>query len=225
MRLLKEAGHRRWRRDLSAYVDGHLEPPRRDALEIHLARCTFCQEELVALRGVVALLRRVPQVEAPRSFALAQAPSVGLRWPVLYGSSLRYATAVAAMLLLAVAVGDLVTGRPPALAPASPGVAETQSKEGPKELTNTRAEATAAPLAAGQDTIQATPTPQALPFMAAEKAQETVGAGAPSLATPGESETLHNWFRWGEIALGAVLAALVTVISVQWWLGRSRRQG
>ncbi|MDO8751394.1 MAG: zf-HC2 domain-containing protein [Dehalococcoidia bacterium] len=224
MRFLKNMTHRRWRRDLSAYVDGHLEPPRREALDKHLAVCLLCQEEMAALRRMVALLHQVPQVEAPRSFALAQAPYAGLRWPVLYGNSLRYATAVAAMLLVAVVAGDLATGHTTALSPASPGVAETQSKEGPKGLADSNTTATAAPLVTGQDTTQATPSPQPLPFAASEKALETRDAAAAPSAAPGEPVTLHNWLRWAELGLGGILAALVSVVSVQWWLGRMRRQ-
>lgn len=223
MRLLNRAIHLRWRRHLSAYVDGRLEPPRRAALERHLAVCLFCQEELAALRGVVALLRRVPQVEAPRSFALSQAPSVTVQWPALYVSPLRYATAVAAMLLLAVVLGDLVTGRSPALVPASPGVAETQGKEGPAGLQGPPVAATDAPLAAGQDTTQTTPTPQPLPFMATGKALETTEAEVTSSAAQGGYGTLHNRLRWVELGLGGILAVLASVVTVQWWLGRRRR--
>ena len=209
MRLLKEAGHRRWRRDLSAYVDGHLEPPRREALDKHLAVCLLCQEEMAALRRMVALLHQVPQVESPRSFALLQAPSAGLRWPLAYGRPIQYATAVVAMVFLAVVAGDLATGHTTALSPASPGVAGT----------------TAAPAAGTlQDLTQATPSPQPMPFAASEKAQATVEGGVPPATTPSEPKTLHNWFRRGELALGAVLAALVSVVSVQWWLGHRRRQ-
>ena len=225
MRLLKEIGHRRWRRDLSAYVDGHLEPPRHEALERHLATCARCQEEITALRRVVALLGRVPQVEAPRSFALAQAPSASRRWPaLLYGSSLRYATAAAAMLLLAVVVGDLATVSTTAIVPTEPGIAETQSEEGPQELTDTSAAAPDAPQAGGQSLTTSTPAPPPMPSAASEKSQETVDAGEPPFTTPSGSVILHNWFRWGELALGAVLAVLITVVSIQWWQGRRRRQ-
>ncbi len=224
MRFLKDVTHRRWRRDLSPFIDGQMELSRREALERHLATCAFCQEELASLRQVVALLRRVPQVEASRSFALTQAPSVRLRWPVMYGSSIRYATAVAAMLLLAVVVADLVTGRPAALAPASPGPANVQLDKGSEESEGTRAAATAAPLAGSQDIAQATPTPQPLPLAASEKAQDTGEAEVSPAITPSKSGTLHNWLRWGEIAIGALLAVLVSVVSVQWWLGRRQRQ-
>ena len=227
MRFLKEAGHRRWRQDLSSYLDGRLDTSRRYALERHLAGCAYCQEELASLRRVVALLHRVPQVEAPRSFTLAKAPSATLRWPLVYGRSLQYATAVAAMLLLAVVVGDLATSRSTAVSPANQGTATSiQGKAGPlgprePEATHTAA-ATAAPLAGGQDLAQATPTQQLRPFAASEKAQETDTA-VPLSTTPNSPGTLHNWFRWGKIATGALLAALVSMVSVHSWLGRRRK--
>ena len=58
---------------LSDYIDGELEPGARAALEEHLAGCPSCTEELESLRATVLMLRRMPEVEAPRSFRLAPA--------------------------------------------------------------------------------------------------------------------------------------------------------
>ena len=68
-----------WRRhpirdaDLSAYVDGQLEPPARDRLEAHIETCDPCREALAELRMLRSALRELPPATAPRSFALREA--------------------------------------------------------------------------------------------------------------------------------------------------------
>ena len=59
--------------DLSAYVDGQLEPPARDRLEVHIETCTPCREVLAELSMLRSALRELPPATAPRSFALREA--------------------------------------------------------------------------------------------------------------------------------------------------------
>lgn len=59
--------------DLSAYVDGQLEPPARDRLEAHIETCTPCREALAELRALRSALQELPPAMAPRSFALREA--------------------------------------------------------------------------------------------------------------------------------------------------------
>lgn len=73
LKRLFERGHGRFLGMLSDYIDGELEPGARDALEEHLAGCPSCSEGLESLRATVLMLRRMPEVEAPRSFRLASA--------------------------------------------------------------------------------------------------------------------------------------------------------
>lgn len=61
------------RDDISAHADGELAPERRDALEVHLAGCQRCRTEFDELLAVRSALRGLPQVAAPRSFALTPA--------------------------------------------------------------------------------------------------------------------------------------------------------
>ena len=89
-----------WRRDhtiseeqLSAYVDGQLDEAEAARLEAHVEACSPCREALAELRIVRSTLRALPQVAAPRSFALREAdvrpaPEVrvsGGRAPALLG--------------------------------------------------------------------------------------------------------------------------------------------
>ena len=101
--------HRRFRRDLSAYVDDMLSEGARRRLEAHLDSCEACRQELAELRATVEVLGSLPMAEAPRSFTLAAAPAAEVRprpaaRRLEFG--LRLATATAAFALALVMIGD-----------------------------------------------------------------------------------------------------------------------
>jgi len=56
--------------DLSAYLDGELEPRRVAPLERHLQSCLDCRRELATLRETKRLLQGLPQRAVPRSFVI-----------------------------------------------------------------------------------------------------------------------------------------------------------
>ncbi len=58
------------REELSAYLDGELIPLRIEAMRSHLASCQSCRAELQAMRDLKAGLATIPEIAAPRSFAL-----------------------------------------------------------------------------------------------------------------------------------------------------------
>jgi Putative zinc-finger len=58
------------REELSSYLDGELIPLRTEAMQAHLASCPSCRAELEALRELKAGLTTMPEIAAPRSFAL-----------------------------------------------------------------------------------------------------------------------------------------------------------
>jgi hypothetical protein len=99
---------------LSAYLDNQLNPAERAKVQAHLATCPACAAELSDLQATVVLLARLPAVPLPRSFVLAEAPArpslldrlLGPAWG--YGA-LRLATVVAALLLVVLVSGDLLT--------------------------------------------------------------------------------------------------------------------
>lgn len=176
--------HRRWRQNLSAYLDRRLSPEAQHALEAHLATCEGCRKELAALQATVSLLRALPQAAAPRSFALRQAP-VARPWWLRYDAPLRLAAAATAMLLVTVIAGDLLTtpagtAPSPFAAPRGPAVYSTATQTaggGASAVTNA-----AAPVQ--QDTgLTASPTPAPTTSPVAAKALTASGAyGAPGLA-------------------------------------------
>ena len=58
---------------LSAYIDGQLDDAAAARLEEHVEACSPCRDALAELRTVRSTLRELPQVAAPRSFALREA--------------------------------------------------------------------------------------------------------------------------------------------------------
>lgn len=120
-RLFKSE-HQRIEEMLSAYLDGELSPKEQARVEKHLAQCAHCAHDLHTLRQTVALLKQLPPVAVPRSFAVrpvqvAQRPDV-FQVRRTYGY-LRAATVLATVLFAVVLAGDVfLTGLAPYLAPA-----------------------------------------------------------------------------------------------------------
>lgn len=110
MSLLGKTEHEWVEESLSAYMDGELPPAETARVEAHLQECRTCRASLATLRQTVGLLRELPVLSAPRSFAVRPvtvrtkraipAPSWG------YGL-LKGATAMAALVLLLLVGGDL----------------------------------------------------------------------------------------------------------------------
>ena len=105
--------HARFRNRLSPYVDGALSSSEIATLEAHLGTCEACRAELDELRATVAATRELPQVDAPRSFALTPQMLEG-RGPAAAGTSapplalgMRLASAGVAVFLAVAVIGDL----------------------------------------------------------------------------------------------------------------------
>ncbi len=103
--FLRDRRHGRLRTLLSVYIDGQVSEAEASRLEAHLVGCQECRWELESLRSTVDLLKGLPELALPRSFALAATPeparsmAPGL-WPALA------ATSAAALLVIALLVGD-----------------------------------------------------------------------------------------------------------------------
>jgi hypothetical protein len=109
LKVFLQFRHRRFRRDLSAYLDGVLPQRARRRLDAHLDSCQACRQELTELRNTVEALGSLPMAEVPRSFALSAAPIAEVRprpaaRRLEFG--LRLATATAAFALTLVLIGD-----------------------------------------------------------------------------------------------------------------------
>jgi hypothetical protein len=102
--------HRRLRGQLSAYIDGVLDPDSARRLEAHLGECSRCRAELEQLRSTIAALQELPEAQVPRSFALSPERAAVPR-PSTTATSLafgaRIAAAGVAAALAAILVVDL----------------------------------------------------------------------------------------------------------------------
>jgi hypothetical protein len=113
MVFLKVRRHSKWRELVSSYMDGQVSQAEAREVEDHLTACEECRAELDSLRATVRLMKALPQLQTPRSFALAEAPAplsskAGAKGlsslPVVW--AVRLATPVAAALLIALLLGD-----------------------------------------------------------------------------------------------------------------------
>ena len=136
-------------------------------------------------------------------------------WAVRYTAPLRYATAAAALLLVAVVTGDMV-----ASSQASEHI-RTSLTEAEQDTRFAEAEAPAMEMAA----------PDEKPAPAPEAAAETravdgvAGEDIEPAQAPDEPSTTNTLLRWVEAALGLVVAALIVVAAVQWRTSRRIRAG
>lgn len=147
----KKTEHRWVEESLSAYMDGELSPADRARVEEHLQRCKSCTQNLRTLQHTVRLVRELPAMSAPRSFAVR--PAVTRARPVRAAPSWGYgvlkgATAIAALLLMLLIGGDLawhVVGTP--LTPMAPAAQAPEVAWAPSP------EPSVAPSAAEEETM------------------------------------------------------------------------
>lgn len=141
---------------LSAYIDGEVTPGEAARIEQHLPVCRHCAEDLESLRWTVNLLREVPPVPLPHSFAVravdlepepVQRRSTLPNW---LSGGLQWATvATAALTILLLAADFLNLGQP--AVPAALIQAAQGERAAPMVAGESRAPATekeVAPLAA-----------------------------------------------------------------------------
>lgn len=234
--------HRRLRDQLSAYVDGGLDPPAAQRLEAHLAECERCRVELEQLTATVAALKELPQADVPRSFVLSPERAAARRPlqpapPLAFGMRMAAATVAVALAAVFVAdLGDIGGGG----APGEPSAPEMLTeREADQELAAPAAgeleEATAPE--AGVAETPAADDGEALYSRDAD-AVETPAAGEPAPkqmpdadtaeapSAPGEAEAPAGGgidaLTAAEIALAAALGVLVAGSLALAFAGRKR---
>ena len=160
---------------LSSYIDGQVSGAESSRVDEHLATCEECRLELDSLRSTVGLLQGLPQLQPSRSFTLSEAPApVAFKLDIFWTA--RLATSVAALLVAALIVGDVLgaftqegASDEEAVAPQVQSVRDVEAEEA--------APATAAPA----------PAPAPAPALAAPAAPAPPAAAAapPPTAAPG----------------------------------------
>ena len=101
---------------VSVFLDGALSTKEMSQVDLHMASCEVCAQKADELRSVISVLRAMPTVPAPRSFAIpvparAWVPEPSRPWwspaPLM---GLRAAAAGAAIALAIVLAGDISGG-------------------------------------------------------------------------------------------------------------------
>lgn len=100
---------------LSAWLDGQLSRAERDAVEAAIAADPAARAQATDLRATVALLRGLPQPAPRRTFILTPEQGAAIRparvtWITRLFPAVSAASAVAAVLCIALVAGDLATG-------------------------------------------------------------------------------------------------------------------
>lgn len=162
------------REQLSAYLDGNLSASDRAAFETRLTANPALQSALDDLRNIKTRLGALPVVKAPRNFTITPAMiGQSARRASTWLPALNFATAIAAVLFVAVVAGN-VLGRSGTVSTAAPApAAEVSLAEAPVNADTAAATATAEPPVA----LQA-PVAPAATESAAEPFTGTAGVGA-----------------------------------------------
>jgi Putative zinc-finger len=196
--------HARLRDKLSPYLDGRLTSAEIKSLEGHLVSCEECRRALDELRATVSAVRELPEVEAPKSFALTPAmlarktPTLPSRPVPSFGVGMRLAGAAVAVALTVVVVGDLTfagsdggVGDEAGSQPASDSRTAAELDSGfnaEKSADDGAAQGYAAPTSAAGAAGSAS-----CPSAAGTTGSEAGGAGAGGAAAAGgSSETLPS---------------------------------
>jgi hypothetical protein len=129
--LLRFDRHAWVRGNLSAYIDRALDARSAGRLEAHVHACESCRAELEELRATVRSVRALPEFQAPRSFALtleqvaSRSPKSPPQPPRFWTATrtLQTGATAAAVLFVALIVGDITTRGSKSVEPTAPSVA------------------------------------------------------------------------------------------------------
>ncbi|TAK14782.1 MAG: hypothetical protein EPO32_00385 [Anaerolineae bacterium] len=170
---------------LSAFLDNQLSTRDRNRLQTRLIGEPDLKQAMDELRTTRELMRRTPQLKAPRSFVLSrEMVSVNIR-AVNLARSLRSLSVVAAVLLAMVVTGDVLTGgaglrgfpgagaaapeESAALVQAEPAIETYAGAADTSAPTDTTVPSDIVPEAAGNLSAEGTATPE-----------DTIGLSAPA---------------------------------------------
>lgn len=214
---------------LSAYLDGRVSPTERDAVDAALAADPATRARFTTLRATVTLVRALPQPTPRRTFVLTPEQAASIRpargaWIARLFPAITAASAVAAVLCLALIAGDLATGgfatntRQSAARPAVAPVAHTTATR----VISATAAPTEAPLpgtAAAAATTFPPPAPASAASAARRQSAPAIGAAitAPTatdgavIAVPPFTPTTASFVA----SKGALPATATLVANVQ----------
>jgi predicted anti-sigma-YlaC factor YlaD len=189
--MARQADHNRAEDLISAYLDQQVTAEEKQFFERHLAACADCRAQLEATRALVAALKAMPAVKAPRSFVLPREMAKQPKRSIFaWYPALRLATVLAAIAFMVLFAGDVLISRSgggsavlssvPMAAPAPQLEQAAESMPAPAATEVAVAAPTEAPAPAASNTAAAT-----VPGAAA-----MAGAAAKSVLT--ETATLTD---------------------------------
>ena len=111
--MARQNDHKRAEELISAYLDKRVSTEEKDFFERHIASCAACRTQLETTRSLVAALKAMPAVKAPRSFVLPremarQSAAQPKRSFLAWYPALRLATVVAALAFAVLFASDLL---------------------------------------------------------------------------------------------------------------------
>jgi Putative zinc-finger len=194
--MARQNDHNRAEELMSAYLDKRVSAEERIFFERHIASCADCRAQLETTRSMVAALKAMPAVKAPRSFVLPRemAKEPKRSFFSLY-PALRLATVVAAMAFAMVFAGDLLINQmggasaPQAIPAAAPAPVAIQAPAAPRQAVAPTQESAAETSSAAATAPVEPPAPAAAAGAAAKVSAtavmtETTMAMAAPTATP-----------------------------------------
>ena len=205
---------------VSSFLDGAMREREMLQVESHLASCSGCAQHIEEMRSVVGVLRMMPTVPAPRSFAVPAparvfvaeparpwwqpAPIAGLRAMAMVSpvAGVRAMAAAAAIALAVVFAGDMsgVIGTPEA--PVQVGIQAPVPIEGPGNPP-------------GPEPNQILGEPPVPAPNANAPAVSTLPGDVGTSPQPDTALTEHSWFRFElwplELSLLALTVAMAAV--------------
>ncbi len=180
---------------LSAYLDGAVTPAERAMVEASIATDPALRDRATDLRATVALLRALPQPVPRRTFILTAEQAAAIRPPQTARITRLFPTvtalsAVAAVLALALLLGDLATGGF-STKQSQPATSRSVIESAPVEATMTSvAVAAAAPTVAAAPAAAAANAPSAAGAASVRNTGAPPQAAAAPAATTAASNTL-----------------------------------
>ncbi len=188
--MARQTDHHRAKDLISAYLDQQVTAEEKQFFELHIAACADCRAQLEATRSMVAALRAMPVVKAPRSFVLPREMAKQPKRSIFaWYPALRLATALAAIAFVVLFAGDVLINRTdsggtalsvPAAAPAPLLEQATEVMPAPAATIVAQAAPTAAPASAASNYAATEPGVAAAPPMT---------AGAAAKVAPTETIT------------------------------------
>jgi hypothetical protein len=191
MGILSRFDEHGWvRSNLSAYLDRVLAAAAEERLERHLAGCEVCATELASVRATMLAVRSVPEFRAPRSFALTprmvEARTRRIAQPSRFWTltrGLETGAAAAAVLFVALIVGDITTRGARNAEPSAPSVSQLEKTSADTQFATEESPAGDTAMAGndGVSSAEALDIPQS-PTTAATGAPRSAPTAAPTTA-------------------------------------------